>query len=189
METDLFLINEIKNHNDNWCLKELIDRHSGIYMTIVNKIISDSCDFVNKTDVIADKDYTIYNAALKYNPDLNTKFPTYLANETRWKCLNLYNKNKKRKEEPLEYHENHKEVSGDFVSDLQNYEILNKIYKLAETHEDKRIKKIIDMRYGSDYNKLIPWKTIAKKLRMSIQGCINIHNKFIEQTKKELENV
>jgi hypothetical protein len=24
---------------------------------------------------------------------------------------------------------------------------------------------------------------------MSIQGCINIHNKFIEQTKKELENV
>jgi hypothetical protein len=45
------------------------------------------------------------------------------------------------------------------------------------------------MRYGSDYNKLIPWKNIAKKLRMSIQGCINIHNKFIEQTKKELENV
>ena len=189
MEADLLLINRIKEQNDNFSLQELIDRHSGIYMDIVNKIISDSCDFVNKTDVIADKDYTIYNAALKYNPNLNTKFPTYLANETRWKCLNLYNKNKKRKEEPLEYHQNDQEVSYDFVKDLQNSEILKKIYKLAELNEDKRVKKIIDMRYGSAYNKLTPWKSIAKKLKMSIQGCINIHNKFIEQTKKELENV
>jgi hypothetical protein len=189
MEADLLLINKIKEKNDNFSLQELIDRHSGIYVTIVNKIISDSCDFVNKTDVIADKDYTIYNAALKYNPNLNTKFPTYLANETRWKCLNLYNKNKKRKEDPLEYYQNNQEVSYDFVKDLQNSEILEKIYKLAESNDDKRVKKIIDMRYGSVYNKLTPWKNIAKKLRMSIQGCINIHNKFIEQTKKELENV
>ncbi len=189
MEADLLLINKIKDQNDNLSLKELINRHSGIYMDMVNKIISDSCDFVNKTDVIADKDFTIYNAALKYNPNLNTKFPTYLANETRWKCLNLYNKNKKRKEDPLDYHENDKEISEDFVSELQNSEILNKFYKLAASHEDKRVKKIIDMRYGSDYNKLTPWKNIAKKLKMSIQGCINIHNKFIEQTKKELENV
>ena len=49
METDLLLINKIKDQNDNYSLKELIDRHSGIYMDIVNKIISDSCDFVNKT--------------------------------------------------------------------------------------------------------------------------------------------
>jgi DNA-directed RNA polymerase specialized sigma subunit len=189
MEADLLLINKIKQQNDNLSLQQLIDRHSGIYMDIVNKIISDSCDFVNKMDVIADKDYTIYNAALKYNPNLNTKFPTYLANETRWKCLNLYNKNKKRKEDPLEYYENDQAASNDFIKDLENSEILKKFYKLASSYHDKRVKKIIDMRYGSSYNKLTPWKSIAKKLKMSIQGCINIHNKFIEQTKKELENV
>ena len=112
-----------------------------------------------------------------------------IIDDNNFNKINLYNKNKKRKEDPLDYHENDKEVSGDFIIDLQNSEILKKIYKLAEAHEDKRVKKILDMRYGSDYNKLIPWKNIAKKLRMSIQGCINIHNKFIEQTKKELENV
>lgn len=189
METDILLINKIKKQNDNCSLQVLINRHSGIYMNIVNRIISDSCDFINKADVIADKDYTIYNAALKFNPDLNVKFPTYLGNETRWKCLNLYNKNKKRKEDPLEYSENDKEISSNFVIDLENNEILKKIYELANSHEDKRVKKILDMRYGSDYNKLTPWNSISKSLKMSIQGCINIHNKFIEQTKKEIENV
>jgi hypothetical protein len=32
----------------------------------------------------------------------------------------------------------------------------------------------------------MPWKRIAKKLDLSIQGCINIHNNFIEKIKKEL---
>ena len=42
------------------------------------------------------------------------------------------------------------------------------------------------MRYDSDNNKLIPWKAISSKMNLSIQGCINIHNKFINKHKKEL---
>jgi len=54
-----------------------------------------------------------------------------------------------------------------------------------EEEKDERVKKIVDMRYGGVNNKLTPWRFIAKELDMSIQGCINIHNKFINKVKKE----
>ena len=39
------------------------------------------------------------------------------------------------------------------------------------------------MRYFDD-KKLTPWKKIAKKLELSIQGCIKIHNKHLTEIKK-----
>ena len=47
---------------------------------------------------VGEKDSTIYSSALNYDPDRNTKFSTHLANQTKWKCLNIINKKKKRKE-------------------------------------------------------------------------------------------
>ena len=101
MDPDICLIERIKNERDSDSLQMLIDRHSGIYLDTVNKIISNTCGFVDKGEIINDKDYSIYSAALKYEPSRNTKFSTYLANETRWRCLNIYNKNKKFQKEPL----------------------------------------------------------------------------------------
>ena len=51
--------------------------------------------------------------------------------------------------------------------------------------KDVRVKKIIDMRYNGPHNKLTPWRIIANELEMSIQGCINIHNRFINKLKKQ----
>ena len=51
---------------------------------------------------------------------------------------------------------------------------------------DERVKKIIDIRYNTTNNKLVPWRVVAEKLDMSIQGCINIHNKFIKKVRNEL---
>lgn len=189
MESDLSLITNIKEKNDSISLQELIDRHSGIYIDIVNRTVSDSCAFMNKKDILSDKDYSIYSAALKYQPDRNTKFSTYLANETRWRCLNMFNKNKKMVEEPLDDSIKEKSSSEDFLSDLQQNELINRIIDLAKKNPDKRIKKIIDMRYSFGYTKVHSWKEISRQLNMSIQGCIDIHNKFIQKIKKEITNV
>jgi DNA-directed RNA polymerase sigma subunit (sigma70/sigma32) len=189
MDSDLSLINKIKDENDSQSLMELINRHSGIYMDMVNKTISDSCSFINKNDILKDKDYSIYSAALKYKSDKNTKFPTYLANETRWKCLNIYNKNKKMIEEPLDDQLKEKSSSEDFLFDLQAKESLKNILEIANKNTDPRVKKIIDMRYCFGYNRVCSWREIAKELNMSIQGCIDIHNKFINKVKQEIKNV
>jgi len=58
-----------------------------------------------------------------------------------------------------------------------------------EKESDDRVKKIVDMRYGSSNNKLTPWRAIADNLDLSIQGCINIHNKFINKVKSEINYV
>ena len=57
---------------------------------------------------------------------------------------------------------------------------------MLEKEKDNRVKKIIDIRYNTTNNKLGPWRVVAKELDMYIQGCINIHNKFITKVKNEL---
>ena len=58
-----------------------------------------------------------------------------------------------------------------------------------EKETDDRVRKIIDKRYNVDNHKLRPWKIIAEELGMSIQGCINIHNKFLTKINKQTKYV
>ena len=186
MESDLSLINKIKDSNDNSCLSELIDRHSGIYVYIVDQYTknqqSSSRDFI-----LQDKDYMIYKSAVDYDPSRNSKFSTYLANQTKWKCLNAINKAKKQKEVPIESAYN--KPSGDddssvIVSKMEAFDMFDDMLK---KEKDIRVKKIIDIRYNTTNNRLVPWRKASKELNMSIQGCINIHDRFIDKVRKQFQ--
>jgi hypothetical protein len=185
---DLALVSMVKERPDNCSLelKELINRHSGIYLDIVNNYIPSNCAFLRKTDVLDEKDYRIYQAALKYDDTRGAKFSTYLGNETKWMCMNLFNKNKKHPcvsidEAPYIDHE----LESSYSLDRDTF---NKIISMAQAHPDKRVFKIFKLRYiDGDFNKLMPWQKIAIKIEMSIQGCINIHNNAIENFKLKLE--
>ena len=98
MQSDLSLIFNIKETNDEDSLLELIDRHSGIFHSMVNQFMSHPQCSLDKSQLVGEKDSTIYSSALNYDPDRKTKFSTHLANQTKWKCLNIINKKKKRKE-------------------------------------------------------------------------------------------
>lgn len=192
--TDSELIFGMKNTNDSGeCLMELVSRHSGIFMTMVHNYLPNSFSSgpSYRSELIDDKNYYIYQAAMKYDEDRNTKFSTYLGNETRWMCLNLYNKNKNK---------TMKEVGLDCLSpkDIEledkdkslsiNKEMLDKILNIVDNYGDSRISKIFKLRYlNSEGNKVMPWKNIGNQLNLSIQGCINIHNKAIRKIKKQLE--
>ena len=187
---DLQLVDNIKkNTKTEDCLQELIWRHTGIYLDIVNKYTQNG-NTTNRLDLIDEKDYNIYQAALKYEGDKGTKFPTFLGNETKWICLNKFNK---RKKDP--------QLSIDDVkeSDIlhpkkekikkEDLEIFSEAIKLSKVHKDKRVEKIFEMRYiTGEKNKVMPWKKISEELNMSIQGCINIHNSAVEKFKIELKD-
>ena len=185
---DVELVENIKNEKDvDDCLQELIERHTGIYLDIVNKYTQHT-NTSNKLDLIDEKDYNIYQTALKYKSDKGTKVPTFLGNETKWICLNKQNKIKKEKK-----------VAFDDISEIdlaqeddgnkEKLEVFKKTIELAKQHEDKRVEKIFEMRYIiGEKNKVMPWKKISKELNMSIQGCINIHNSAIEEFKLELKD-
>jgi DNA-directed RNA polymerase sigma subunit (sigma70/sigma32) len=187
---DLQLVDNIKKDTKTEdCLQELIGRHTGIYLDIVNKYTLNG-NTTNRLDLIDEKDYNIYQAALKYEGDRGTKFPTFLGNETKWICLNKFNK---RKRDP--------QLSIDDVkeSDMlqtkkekikkEDLEVFSEAIKLSKVHKDKRVEKIFEMRYiTGEKNKVMPWKKISEELNMSIQGCINIHNSAVEKFKIELKD-
>ena len=186
---DFQLVENIKKDRlTNDSLKELINRHTGIYLDIVNKY-TQSSNATNKLDLIDEKDYNIYQAALKYQDDRGTKFPTFLGNETKWICLNKHNKKKK---DPQLSIDDIKE--SDILTNKpekikkDDLEIFSEAIKFSKTHKDKRVEKIFEMRYiTGEQNKVMPWKKISEELNMSIQGCINIHNSAIEKFKIELK--
>lgn len=191
MESDISLIERVKQDGDSQSLHLLIERHSGIYLDMVNSVIPNNCDFLDKNDIIDEKDISIYKAVLNFDPEKNTKFSTYLGNETKWKCLNLFNRGVKYKHLDIDsFKEDSNLIEKETFEELSSKETISKIFEIAKKHPDERIFKILNLRYEIGFkNKTMPWKDIAKKLNLSIQGCINIHNKFIEEIKKEIENV
>lgn len=191
-QSDSELINNIKNQHDiEESLNELVERHSGIYIDMVNAYSSRDNAFIDKDELINDKEYKIYLAALKYDESKGTKFSTYLGNETKWNCLNTYNRNKRRPVFNSEFIENMGDQESEESNDIANsikQDIFNKVLNLIDTHPDKRVEKIFNMRYiEGNKNKVMPWKSIGDSLNLSIQGCINIHNSAIKDIQNELK--
>ena len=187
MPDDYKLVNNIQNETKcEESLKELVNRHSGIFYDIINKYVPNNSDLCSKEDLFADRDYYIYSDALKYNPDRGAKFSTFLGNETKWLCLNSYNKAKRK------YCETKTPQELDFLDKLENCDIidtnlLNEIYFIIEKHPDSRVSRIFKMRYKDGDNfKCLPWKYIGKEVGLSIQGCINIHDTVVDDLKNKL---
>ena len=183
MAQDTELIKKVKNLGDGESLKKLISKHSGIYVDMVNKYIPSSIEGIRKQDVLEEKDLCIYNAILSYDKTKKTKFSTYLGNLAKWRCLNMYNKYTKFPQQSLE-NTNVQNYSCDpEIKSIEDLENITNIFQIVSRAKDPRVKIIFKMRYSNE-KKLTPWKKIAKKLDLSIQGCINIHNNYLEEIKK-----
>jgi DNA-directed RNA polymerase specialized sigma subunit len=200
---DITLIEKVKRNADSEALMELVDRHSGIYLSMVTKYTAPMSSQISRDDLIESKDSYIYDAVMNYNPDKGAKFSTYLGNSTKWHCLNRFKKNKKRSfftideindvnSKCLAEHDSNyfpELVSPSGEKNLTNREVLDIVLQEVEDHPDSRIKTIFDMRYRfKDRSScLTAWKDIANELELSIQGTIDIHNKFIEQIRINYE--
>ena len=183
-KSDIELIKEVKSSkNPSDALREIIKRHSGIFISIVSSICSKK-DSVEFSDLIEEKDFYIYRSALKFDETKGVKFCTFLGNEAKWEALNLISKASKAKKEIIR--------EGLIYPNQESRKVLGEraiksIVDLAKKEEDKRIYKIFRLRYiEGENNKVMPWKKIAKKLDLSIQGCINIHNNFVLRIKNKI---
>jgi len=186
-KSDTERVERVKSERDKIALLELVGRHSGIYLNMIHKMMPAQHDNITKRELIAEKDSFIYECALDFNPEYNIKFSTYIGNRIRWRCLNIYNHSKKRPQESLEIYR-----MPDSVEDVHNMaeqsELNDIISRVLKNYPDKRAKTIFRLRYvDGDKNKVMPWRKIAKNLDMSIQGCINIHNKLINTIKSNYE--
>lgn len=183
------LVSQIQNgKNTEECLDILIERHSGLCIDMINGYMSKGHNDSLRRELIKEKDYQIFNSALKYNPDKGAKFSTYLGNEIKWKCLNIYNKNKKRQTIPVEEDViNYLNYNNQINENNIDSEIFNNIIDQAKKHKDPRVNRIFHLRYiEGKNNSVMPWKNIGNQLNMSIQGCINIHDSALKQFKNKI---
>lgn len=181
------ILNIKKDENVAENLGELLSRHTPLFFRTLNKCIPKECSFARREEVSDDINLHFFNFAVKYDPSKKAKFSTHLANQVRWMCLNLYNKGKKKQSMGIitRSTENLKSKSN-VVEEVSKKEMFEKIIIEIEACRDTRIRKIFFLRYlDGDSNKVTPWKKISKSLDLSIQGCINLHNGFINKLQKK----
>ena len=179
---DIDLINKIKKNNCEKSLLELSSRHQGLCNKMIHKYCKVCFDTgTSVSDLNSDKIYIVYKSALSFKPDKKIKFSTWLGNQMRYHCLNTINK--KNKDVSMEY-ESIKYIAEKKQSEELNFNILNKeridlVHDILEQMKDNRIKKVFHLRYFSD-SKLKSWHAIGKKMDISTQTVINIHNKALD---------
>lgn len=186
-KTDLELINGVKGRNCSDCLQELINRHSAICVDVCKKyshVFSISGVFMN--DVIQQKEYMIYKTAMSYDPTKKSKFSTWLANQMRYLCLNTMNKNRliPTEESQMNFIINSKANQGE--THQASEERIDFLKNLISQFKDDRVKEIFQIRYFNGKIKKTPWAKIAKKIGVSTQTAINLHNKTIVMLKTKL---
>ena len=171
--TDLQLIKKIKNNNCESSLLELLSRHQGICNKMIQKYCKVCSDMgVSISDLNTDKLLVTYKSALSFKANKNIKFSTWLGNQMRYHCLNSLNKI--NKDISME-----KKQSEESNFDNLNEEKINLIFNILDQMKDDRIKKIFNLRYFAD-SKIKSWHEIGKKMHISTQTAINIHNKALD---------
>ena len=188
--TDCDLTDLIKEDNDEKALNELISRHSGIYVDMLKKFGFRCLTHNQVQDIMGDKDYVIYKAALEYDSS-KAKFSTHLANKAKYMCLTQKTKNKNSRItanfDEVQFCQKDKASTPDQSCNVADS--FNRILSLIEKHKDKRLKIIFHERYFcGNRGKLKPWKQVAQKINLSAQGCINIHDKAIKELSYKIEN-
>jgi RNA polymerase sigma factor (sigma-70 family) len=186
-KTDKYLVRKVQKENCEDSLKILINRHTPICFKIYKKYIASfNIKNIDVNEIYQQKDYIIYRTIKSFKNNKKTKFSTWLANQIRYQCLNAINK-----KEDLTYM-NYPELQ--FIIDKaqpkdNNNEKLNElreyINSLLQQLKDRRISKIFNMRYfETDLNQT--WTKIGKRMNMSTQNAINLHNKGVRILKNKL---
>ncbi len=82
----------LAKEGDNDAIKSLIDKHSGICVETYKKYLNlpNVSGFISD-EIVSSKDYIIYNSVKTFDPEMGSKFSTWLANQTRFYCLNCIN--------------------------------------------------------------------------------------------------
>lgn len=190
---ELNIINLAKN-GDNDSIKTLIDKHSGICVDVYKKYINlpNVSGFISD-DIISSKNYIIYNSAKTFDPSKGSKFSTWLANQTRYFCLNSINKANKLI--PVEAESLNKLIENN-IQEFKNEEktievrdsILEVIKETLDSLSNKKIKKCIEIKYFSEDENTKSYTEVADKMNVTVQTIINWHNKFIKIIRQKCKN-
>ena len=190
---DYRLIESVKN-GDNEAIKTLIIKHSGICVDVCKKYVNlpNLCGFITE-EIVSSKDYIIYNSAKTYNPDMGSKFSTWLSNQTRYFCLNCINKNNKLvptdEEDLINLIDLKNSETENSLNQKDNRaQVLDLIKETIPELTNKKIKESILRKYFSEDSEFKTYTQVAQEMQVTVQTVINWHKKFIALIRQKCKN-
>lgn len=186
---DSELVKSVKLTGCSGCFCKIIDTHSNLFYKICGKYVYtlQNCG-IPKEDVFENKNFIFLDSVNTFDPSRGVKFSTWLANKSRFFCLNLISSRKRianfTNEEIARAIENKSFSQNDDKKCKENFSYV--MFLLANL-KDKRIKQIFELRYLEE-SKRIKWKNIACKMNISVQTAINLHSRGVKVIKTKIKS-
>lgn len=180
--SDLQLINQIKDKADSQAVVELVNRHTGIYMTMIDRysIYPDFLKRANVADLKEEKTINIYQWALSYDPGKETKFSSYVGSMTKHLCQNIIYRDKANL--PFDETISPSNETG-LIECVERDSALEEIEHEVADSEDAVFKRIFGLRHGS---KMMSWRKIGKAIGLTHEGARKVYMKHIGAVKEHV---
>ena len=184
---DKILIRRVKNDGDNDSFLELCRRYENAFYKMCHKFSPALVKAgVSPQDIFNEKNIIIFNCIKTFNPKKGSKLSTWICNYARYLCLNSINARKLLIAVDSDDLRKMIENSGsieDFKTAESNKEDYEFLRNIISQIKDERISQIIKMRHLQPQKS--EWKEIAKKMNISSQTVINLHERGMKLLRKK----
>ena len=183
---DNALINNVKNGQHlNESTKELIHRHSGVYFKVAHQFKSNP--YVSFPDVIDNKDFNIYHAALNYDSSRGS-FCNLVGQTARYECLKHIQSRKSKKVTTVGLDEpevaEYENASDNVIQSVRHQELVATIDSvLAEFPAQDQ--EVFRKRLNGDCGP-VSWRTLREGTGYSHQGLINKNIRIVRRLREKL---
>jgi RNA polymerase sigma factor (sigma-70 family) len=179
----------VKDKGDSEAFAEICRRYENIFYKVCQKYVKVlTVSGINAQDIFDEKTYIIYHCIKTFNPKKKTKLSTWIGNYARYLCLNSINSRKfilPSVDDEIVKHMEETQVTQSYLAASFTPEDYIYILNIIGQLKDKRVGEIFKYRYG---DKKMIWAKIAKKMKMSTQTAINLHNKGIRILRKKVKS-
>lgn len=177
--SDVQLIEQIKVKNDSSALMELVNRHTGIYVSMINNYTY--IPNVERSDIIEHRYSNIYKYAMDYDPSHKMKFSSYVGQRAKYECQTIISSRAliTSEEEVTE------RTAMVFDSSVEDRDDVNFLIERAKKTPDKRFFEIFKRRHLVDEAET--FSEIGKVLHLSHEGVIRIYKKNMKVLKREIK--
>ena len=187
--SDLENVISVKDNGCGGCFSRLIALHSNLFYKICGKYTyALSKNAIPSSDVYDNKNFVFLDSILTFDQTRGTKFSTWLANKSRFFCLNLLYSRRKIVNFPND--EIKKIIEGSASTDNCKIKIKDEFdyaMFLLGSLKDKRIKNVFELR-DLKGEKKANWKSIAEKMNVSVQTAINLHSRGALIVSRKMKN-
>jgi DNA-directed RNA polymerase specialized sigma24 family protein len=189
-KTDRQLVKLVRDNASESAFKEICDRYENIFYKVCQKYVAAlRISGINPQDIFDEKDYIIFHCIRTFNYRKGTKLSTWIGNYARYLCLNSINSRKfilPSSDEEITRHIEETQATQNYISSQFTPEDFGYILNIISQLKDKRVEEIFKYRYFND--KKMIWSKIAKKMKISTQTAINLHNKGITLLRKKVKS-